>query len=124
MKIKKIIGIGTLLAALCFTGYYIFSNCGYNRLDYALEDLLQGNYVAAEETLNRVDTSLPIAFYKGSIAQLKGRFHDSELLLQQALRESRNDKIISEIHLAQAANAYFERREYEISPLLEKARQA
>ncbi|NGX54897.1 MAG: hypothetical protein KR126chlam2_00517 [Chlamydiae bacterium] len=124
MNIKKIVGTGTLLAVLCCSAFYFFSYRGHSRLDHALEDLLRGNYGAAEESLDKVDSSFPIALYKGYLAQLSGHFNDSDLLLQQALKESRNDKMTSEVLLAQAANAYFERRECEISPLLEKARRA
>ena len=97
MLVKKIIALGVLVSGLVGVGYYFLSPSGSVRLGRALEDLQQGRYQAADEKLDTLDGSFPVALYKGYLTQHQGRFHSSDAWLQQALNESRHPRMTAEI---------------------------
>lgn len=121
-----------LIPVICFAAIsalaYNFLSSKQSYPDKAYTHLVQGNYVAAEKALDESAADqlvFPLALYKGYLAQARGRYRESDYFLQTLLSEPprvNQKEILVETLLAQITNAYQEKRDREISPLIETAK--
>ncbi len=118
------VGIGVLLAS----GYLLLSPKKESYPDKAYSYLVSGNYCMAEEAVREgsEDFLFPLALYQGYIAQARSHFTESEYFFQCVLQDppkSNQKEVLVEAYLAQMANAYLQKKDHLISPLLDSAKQ-
>lgn len=96
----------------CLGAYFLLHSNFDARIEMVLTHAKKNDFVSAEETLNKLKVSKsspPLATYRGFIAQMRGRFEQSDSYFQIAYKEAlplHNEELLLKITLAQAMNAY------------------
>lgn len=127
MKNKIYFSFFCLLVLGC--GAFLFFSRPTHPPEKAFACFARGEYAAAEEALEKVDSEnlyFPVSLYQGYLAQANGQFRKSDYFLQNVLKEAprKNQKeLLFETFLAHIINAYHEKRDTEIFSLLESAKQ-
>lgn len=125
---KRAILILTLFVGCAAGSYFLFKPNPKSHTDLALSNLKENDFTAAEEALRTLSTQAapyPLALYKGYLEQARGRYLESDLYFDSLIKDvakKGGDETAIETLLARAANAFFQRRDAEIYPLVESAR--
>lgn len=128
MLTKRALLILLLFVGCAASAYFLFKPNPNSHTDLALSNLKEDNFAAAEEALRALSTQptpYPLALYKGYLEQARGRYLESDLYFSSLFKDSSkklSEEAAVEMLLAQAANAFFEQRDSEVSPLIEAAR--
>ncbi|MCH9608668.1 MAG: hypothetical protein S4CHLAM45_12490 [Chlamydiales bacterium] len=126
MKIKALVST-VFISALISICYLSFSSRKESPHEKAYSHLVAGNYSLAEEAIQKGENQplFPLSLYQGLVAQARCRFAESDYflhsLLQDPPRQNRKE-VLLETHLAQMTNAYMQKQDHLLSPLLDSAK--